>query len=120
MLVCVISYWSLQLQSSAPENVFLFLVTLALASTAATSVGFMLGTLARGPHMTVLSALLCLGIMTILSGFFVTDCSLPLAIRILSDVSIVGWGFKALLINEFHGSVYASCSEQDYTNQGDI
>jgi hypothetical protein len=116
--VSVVTYWSLQLQSSAPEDVFLFIITLALSSTASTALGLMLGTWARNAHLTVLTSLLCLGIMTILSSFFITDCSLPLGMRIVSYVSIIRWGFKALLMNEFAGVVYSSCDEERYNNQG--
>ncbi|KAL4166280.1 hypothetical protein KRP22_013545 [Phytophthora ramorum] len=103
-LFASIFYWFMGLQSSV-EHFLLFWLTLVLFNVAAGSICLLVGVLARRVGAANLGATVVLLVMLLFGGFLLNTETMPGSVGWLKYLSIFGYAFEILMVNELKGIV---------------
>eukprot|EP01032_Pedospumella_encystans_P007850 gene7850-9359_t len=122
LLTCVyttIIYWAVGLQPYA-DNYFIFLATILLTTFTAMSIGFLVS--AASPSRLVANAVgpPILIILLLFGGFYINSDSLPVGSEWVRYLSLMYWGFQALVVNEFRGESFECDSSFEASSLGCI
>jgi ATP-binding cassette subfamily G (WHITE) protein 1 len=105
----IIIYWSTGLNPHV-ENSFIFIAIIALTTLNACALGFIIS--AISPDAAIANAIgpPIFIILLLYGGFYINASSLPVGSVWVRNLSLVYWGFQALIITEFQGETF-SCSD---------
>lgn len=106
-----IIYWLVGFQAEA-DRYFIFLVFLILSSNIGSSIGLILGILAKDASVAVTLTPVCILPFMIFSGFFVNTDSVPAYFVWVEYISFVKYSFRGIVRNEFEGLVF-NCDDSD-------
>lgn len=105
VVYCTIVYWSTGLKPTASAYL-IFTAIVSLGTLNACSLGFLISSMspsamianAIGPPVFI--------ILLLYGGFYINASSLPVGSVWVRNLSLVYWGFQALIINEFQGQTF--------------
>eukprot|EP01039_Chlorochromonas_danica_P007161 gene7161-7918_t len=105
VIYCTIIYWSTGLHPLA-DRFFIFASIVCLSTLNACSLGFLIS--AISPNAVIANAIgpPVFIILLLYGGFYINASSLPVGSVWVRNLSLVYWGFQAVLINEFKGETF--------------
>lgn len=100
-----------------PRRFGKFMAILVLESFAAAGIGLTVGGLAPNTNVAVTLGPAVMLLFIVFGGYYINPDSTPLLLRWLPKASLIQWGFKGLVVNEFDNAEF---SEDDNSSRGSM
>jgi ABC-type multidrug transport system permease subunit len=110
-LFSTVTYWMIGFNPHA-SNFFIFVGILVLAANVGSSLGLLLGILAKDSGTAISLTPIVIMPFMIFSGFFVNSDNVPPYFIWIEYISFVKYGFRALVLNEMQGLKFTCTASQ--------